>query len=145
MKKKDPEVSFRFNDFEPPQLLKEMTSSEAFRCVQAWLLEKPAVWAEADAASLAAALMAQRPPARAREDALLQAERLHHRLRIAGRWGEPSSLTARRPWGPGSALLWATTSSAPPSSGKRTAICSAEAASVTPSLPARRPSTCAMV
>ena len=30
-------------------------------------------------------------------------------------------------------------------SGKRTAICSAEAASVTPSLPARRPSTCAMV
>ena len=21
-------------------------------------------------------------------------------------WGEPSSLTARRPWGPGSALLW---------------------------------------
>ena len=39
----------------------------------------------------------------------------------------------------------ATTSSAPPSSGKRTAICSAEAASVTPSLPARRPSTCAMV
>ena len=39
----------------------------------------------------------------------------------------------------------ATTSSAPPSSGKRTAICSAEAASVTPSLPARRPSTCVMV
>ena len=39
----------------------------------------------------------------------------------------------------------ATTSSAPPSSGKRTAICSAEAASVTPSLPARRPPTCAMV
>ena len=69
-------------------LLKEMTSSEAFRCVQAWLLEKPAVWAEADAASLAAALMAQRPPARAREDALLQAERLHHRLRIAGLCGE---------------------------------------------------------
>ena len=86
--KKDPEVSFRFNDFEPPQLLKEMTSSEAFRCVQAWLLEKPAVWAEADVASLAAALMAQRPPARAREDALLQAERLHHRLRIAGLRGQ---------------------------------------------------------
>ena len=39
----------------------------------------------------------------------------------------------------------ATTSSAPPSSGKRAAICRAEAASVTPSLPARRPSTCAMV
>ena len=33
----------------------------------------------------------------------------------------------------------------PPSSGKRTAICRAKAASVTPSLPARRPSTCAMV
>ena len=63
-------------------------SSAAFRCVQAWLLEKPAVWAEADAASLAAALMVQRPPARAREDALLQAERLHHRLRIAGLCGE---------------------------------------------------------
>ena len=69
-------------------MLKEMTSSAAFRCVQAWLLEKPAVWAEADAASLAAALMVQRPPARAREDALLQAERLHHRLRIAGLCGE---------------------------------------------------------
>ena len=65
-----------------------MTSSEAFRCVQAWLLEKPAVWAEADVASLAAALMVQRPPARAREDALLQAERLHHRLRIAGLRGQ---------------------------------------------------------
>ena len=76
--KKDPELSFRFNDFEPPQLLKEMTSSAAFRCVQAWLLEKPAVWAEADVASLAAALMVQRPPARAREDALLQVERLHY-------------------------------------------------------------------
>ena len=63
---------------------KKMTSSAAFRCVQAWLLEKPAVWAEADVASLAAALMVQRPPARACENALLQAERLHHRLRIAG-------------------------------------------------------------
>ena len=30
----------------------------------------------------AAALMVQRPPARAREDALLQAERLYYRLRI---------------------------------------------------------------
>ena len=39
----------------------------------------------------------------------------------------------------------ATTSSAPPSSGKRTAICSAEAASVTPSLLANKPSTCVMV
>ena len=65
-----------------------MTSSEAFRCVQAWLLKKPAVWAEADVASLAAALMVQRPPARVREDALLQAERLHHRLRIAGLRGQ---------------------------------------------------------
>ena len=55
-----------------------MTSSAAFRCVQAWLLEKPAVWAEADVASLAAALMVQRPPAWAREDGLLQAERLHY-------------------------------------------------------------------
>ena len=55
--------------------------------------------------------------------------------------GELSSLTARRLWGPGSALLWRPP---PPSSGKRTAICSAKAASVIPSLPARRPSTCAM-
>ena len=38
--------------------------------------------AEEDVASLAAALMAQRPPARARENALLQAERLYYRLRI---------------------------------------------------------------
>ena len=45
-------------------------------------MEKPAVWAEADVASLAAALMVQRPPARPREDALLQAERLYYRLRI---------------------------------------------------------------
>ena len=45
-------------------------------------MEKPAVWAEEDVASLAAALMVQRPPARAREDALLQAERLYYRLRI---------------------------------------------------------------
>ena len=41
-----------------------------------------AVWAEADVASLAAALMVQRPPARARKDALLQVERLYYRLRI---------------------------------------------------------------
>ena len=39
----------------------------------------------------------------------------------------------------------ATTLSAPPSSGKRTAICRAEAASVTPSLLANKPSTCVMV
>ena len=66
-------------------MLKEMTSSAAFRCVQAWLLEKPAAWADDDAPCLAAALMAQRPPAkRPREDALLEAERLHQRRRIAG-------------------------------------------------------------
>ena len=66
---------------EPPQLLKEMTSSKAFRCVQAWLLEKPAAWA--DDPCLAAAQMAQRPPAkRPREDALLEAERSHQRRRI---------------------------------------------------------------
>ena len=40
------------------------------------------VYGEADVASLAAALMVQRPPARPREDALLQAERLYYRLRI---------------------------------------------------------------
>ena len=67
----------------PPQLLKEMTSSKAFRCVQAWLLEKPAAWADEDAPCLAAALMAQRPPTkRPREDALLEAERSHQRRRI---------------------------------------------------------------
>ena len=89
-KKKDPELSFsRFlNDFEPPQLLKEMTSSAAFRCVQAWLLEKPAAWADEDAPCLVAALMAQRPPCdmqrkRPREDALLEAERSHQRHLIA--------------------------------------------------------------
>ena len=57
-----------------------MTSVAAFRCVQAWLLEKPAAWVDADAPCLAAALMAQRPPCdmlrkRPREDALLEAER----------------------------------------------------------------------
>ena len=66
-----------------------MTSSAAFRCVQAWLLEKPAAWADEDAPCLAAALMAQRPPCdmlrkRPREDALLEAERSHQRARIAG-------------------------------------------------------------
>ena len=65
----------------PPQQLKEMTSSAAFRCVQAWLLEKPAAWA--DDPCLAAAQMAQRPPnKRPREDALLEAERSHQRRRI---------------------------------------------------------------
>ena len=39
-----------------------MTSTMAFRCVQAWLLKKPAAWVEKDAPSLAAALMAQQPP-----------------------------------------------------------------------------------
>ena len=34
----------------------------AFRCVQAWLLEKLAAWADEDAPCLAAALMAQQPP-----------------------------------------------------------------------------------
>ena len=68
-------------------LLLNMTSSAAFRCVQAWLLEKPAAWADDDAPCLAAALMAQRPPCdkkRPREDALLEAERSHQRARIAG-------------------------------------------------------------
>ena len=70
--------------FDPPQLLK--TSSAAFRCVQAWLLEKPAAWTDEDAPCLAAALMAQRPPSdmlrkRPREDAL-KAERSHQRRRI---------------------------------------------------------------
>ena len=73
--------------FDP--MLKEMTSSAAFRCVQAWLLEKPAAWADEDAPCLAAALMAQRPPCdmlrkRPREDALLEAERSRQRARIAG-------------------------------------------------------------
>ena len=58
-----------------------MTSSRAFRCVQAWLQEKPTAWA--DDPCLAAAQMAQRPPTkRPREDALLEAERSHQRRRI---------------------------------------------------------------
>ena len=87
-KKKDPELTFsRFLAFSmaliPPQLLK-MTSSAAFRCVQAWLLEKPAVWADEDAPCLAAALMAQRPfYMRPRKDALLEAKRSHQRHLIA--------------------------------------------------------------
>ena len=88
-RKKDPELSFSrlltfsiMLIFDP--MLKEMTSSAAFRCVQAWLLEKPAAWADEDAPCLAAALMAQRPPCdmlrkRPREDALLEAERSHQR------------------------------------------------------------------
>ena len=73
----------RYCLFDPPQLLK-MTSSAAFRCVQAWLLEKPAAWADKDAPCLAAALMAQRPPyERPCEDALLEAERSHQRHLIA--------------------------------------------------------------
>ena len=60
-----------------------MTSSKAFRRVQAWLLKKPAAWADEDAPNLAAALMAQRPPTkRPREDALLEAERSRQRSRI---------------------------------------------------------------
>ena len=70
------------------QPLLKMTSSAAFRCVQAWLLEKPAAWVDEDAPCLAAALMAQRPPCdmlrkRPREDALLEAERSHQRHIIA--------------------------------------------------------------
>ena len=62
-----------------------MTSSAAFRCAQAGLLEKPAAWADKDAPCLAAAVMAQRPPAkRPRKNALLKAERSHQRRRIAG-------------------------------------------------------------
>ena len=52
-------------------------------------------------------------------------------------WGKPSSLTVRRPWI--CSPMAATTSSA------RTAICRAQTASVTPSLPANKPSTCVMV
>ena len=49
--------------------------------MRAWLLEKPTAWA--DDPCLAAAQMAQRPPAkRPREDALLEAERSHQRRRI---------------------------------------------------------------
>ena len=51
-----------------------MTCSAAFRCVQAWLLEKPAAWADKDTPCLAAALMVQRPPyERPRKDVLLEA------------------------------------------------------------------------
>ena len=74
----------------PPQLLKEMTSSAAFRCVQAWLLEKPAAWA--DDLCLAAAQMAQRPPnKRPREDALLEAST---RTSAASRSSTPSARTS---------------------------------------------------
>ena len=45
-------------------------------------MEKPAAWVGEDTPSLAAALMAQRPPMRPREDALLEAERLYHRRLI---------------------------------------------------------------
>ena len=46
------------------------------------------MWAEADVASLAAALMVQRPPARARENALLQARAPAPPARIAGLRGQ---------------------------------------------------------
>ena len=64
-----------------------MTSSRAFRCVQAWLQEKLAVWVGEDAPDLASALMVQRPRSdvlrkRPREDALLEAERSHQQPRI---------------------------------------------------------------
>ena len=61
-KKKIPSSCF-LAYFDP--MLKEMTSSAAFRCVQAWLVEKPAT-------------------GRSREDALLEAQRSHQRARIAG-------------------------------------------------------------
>ena len=71
-----------------------MTSSKAFRCVQAWLLEKPAAWA--DDPYLAAAQMAQRPPTkRPREDALLEAQRSHQRRRIELLDAERSHLHGR--------------------------------------------------
>ena len=38
-------------------------------------------------------------------------------------WGEPSSLTARRPWGPGSALLWRPPPRRPLRRPKSAAIC----------------------
>ena len=63
-REQDPELSFRFNDFE--LMLKEITFSAAFRCVQTWLLKKPA------------AGRTMRP----RKDALLEAERSHQRRRI---------------------------------------------------------------
>ena len=54
-----------------------MTSSKAFRCVQAWLQKKPAAWANDPC------LAAQRPPAkRPCKDALLEAERSRQRRRI---------------------------------------------------------------
>ena len=57
------------------------TFSAAFWCVQAWLLEKLAAWA--DDPCLAAAQMAQRPSAkRPCKDALLEAKRSHQRRRI---------------------------------------------------------------
>ena len=59
-----------------------ITSSAAFQCVQAWLLEKPAAWAGKDARCLAAAQMAQRPSTKRPCDALLTAERSHQRRRI---------------------------------------------------------------
>lgn len=53
-------------------------ASRAFRCVQGWLLEKPAGWVDRDAPDLVAAAMVQQPRSkRPREDALLQAERSH--------------------------------------------------------------------
>ena len=68
-----------------------MTSSAAFRLVQAWLLEKPAAWvddlpcgcSDGPAASLRHA--AQGP----RKDALLKAERSHQRHLLAARLGAP--------------------------------------------------------
>ena len=55
-----------------------MTSSKAFRCVQAWLLEKPAVWVGEDVPDLASALMVQQAPC----ETLLEAEHLQHRIEL---------------------------------------------------------------
>ena len=80
----------------PPQLLK-MTSSAAFRCAQAWLMEKPAAWVGRDARCLATALTAQRPSnKRPREDALLKAER----SRRAAASSSSRSSCAPRTWMP---------------------------------------------
>ena len=61
-------------------MLKEMTSSAAFRCVQAWLLEKPAAWA--DDPCLAAAQMAPRPRNKPCEERCLRPPHQRHRIKI---------------------------------------------------------------
>ena len=58
---------------------------------------KPAAWAGKDAPCLAAAvaLMAQRPSARPREDALLEAERLRHRVSLITSMRRSTACAAR--------------------------------------------------